>query len=219
MTAAKNAEAERRLTDEEIDARRLMRAADPVPGYQKLVAVLCRRHHITIETRDTMPPGVAAFSVWRSRTIVIPPISTASAFAVALHEIAHVLAGACPLTEPHRRNPAVTNWHHCLECERQAWEGARRLVWFLPVMFKRLQQSLNVYRRTTPASPAVRMAAAHAVDFTAAYAIPMQRRVENELKQQRVEESLRPQAVRVDEEIARQRRIVARQRATHRTGR
>jgi AAA domain len=52
-----------------------------------------------------------------------------------------------------------------------------------------------------------------------AYAIPMQRRVEQELRQQRVEESLRPAAVRIDEEIQRQRRIYARQRAHERTGR
>lgn len=158
-----------RLQVEEAEAVRMMKSADPVPGYQRFCAALARRHHITVIEQTTMPNGAEAFFDWRKHTAVVPPIVNEETFVIRLHEFGHGLAGKCPETEPHRRNLAVRNWWHCLECERLAWERAMDIApVFTRGMFAQLQRSLAFHLHTTP-SAASTVAAVNALSSNRTY--------------------------------------------------
>ena len=125
-----------------------------VEAMREVVRLLTEGHGIAVEIREHMPSGVSAYANWGTRTITIPPIVDAGTFAVALHECGHVLASQCPGREPHRPDPSVRRWHHCIRCEVDAWLQAMRLVPFSRAMFDRLRSSLGSYRRSTPAAQA-----------------------------------------------------------------
>jgi predicted secreted Zn-dependent protease len=140
------------------DAIALM-AREPIRGLRDLVAALCRRHRITMQwTEGSAVPGVArAHANWRTRRIVAPHIRTVQDAATALHEIGHVLQGACPNVGLHRRDSCETAWWHCLECERDASERALRLgAPFTKDMHQWLADALRSYLRNTPAPPDVK---------------------------------------------------------------
>ena len=123
-----------------------------IVAMRKMIEFLAEKYRFTVETRTRMPAGAAAYANWRTRKIVVPPITDEETFAVNLHEIGHILQGQCPNREPHRVDPSVREWWHCLECESDAWRRALRLAPFSKEMFARLQSSLRHYRRTTPGS-------------------------------------------------------------------
>jgi hypothetical protein len=111
-----------------------------------VVKLLAEKYGKRIEVRAVMPKGAAAYANWATGTAVIPPIVDAATFAQAIHEIAHLIAGPCSRREPHRPDPSVTRWHHCVACERRAWEIGLSLVEFSRGMFKELQRGLRSYR-------------------------------------------------------------------------
>jgi len=123
-----------------------------VAAMNTAVALLAERHQLKVDVRAVMPEGAVAFAHWQTRTIVIPPIVDSVSFATALHEIGHVLQGACPDREPHRRDRSDHAWWCCVACEADAWRRALTLAPFSRRMFSDLQQSLRIYRRKTPAS-------------------------------------------------------------------
>jgi len=75
---------------------------------------LCEEHSINIEWSATRKAWAAACF----ELIHIPPVRSSASYAIALHEIGHVLG-------PHQRTSVV------LTAERGAWRWARRnaLVW------------------------------------------------------------------------------------------
>ena len=60
--------------------------AENVPAMWLVSRLLAEKHRITIETRDTMPSGAAAYAQWHRRTVVVPPIIDVETFAIVLHE-------------------------------------------------------------------------------------------------------------------------------------
>lgn len=102
--------AQQRADEDRAIARRWERG-DRVGALAELVGVLCRRHSIRIEWIRDPRQGAA----WpRGRLVKIAPVRDEYSGAVALHEIAHVLAGATPLSK--------------LADEAFAWRVAERLV-------------------------------------------------------------------------------------------
>jgi hypothetical protein len=167
-------------TEQAIQDATITMSSDPVQGLRDLVTALCRRHRVTIEwTEGHAAPGEAvAFANWRNRTITTPRIVTIEDGAVALHEVGHVLQGACPRTEPHRRDPTVARWWHCVACEEDAWVRALRLVPFTPAMQRVLAESLRRYQGT-PASRDAKQRAQRAINGIA-WRESLQRRVAHE---------------------------------------
>lgn len=151
---AREAEAARLEMQREMGPAIRRAEAGDVAAMGRVIELLAKAHRFTIDTRTEMPKGAAAFANWSTRTVTIPPVTDEQTFATALHEVGHILAGECPRSEPHRPDPKVTRWHHCIACEREAWRVAMTLVPFSRAMHARLQQSLRTYRRTTPASAA-----------------------------------------------------------------
>jgi hypothetical protein len=151
---ARDDAAARRIEAEDQEIERLIQV-DRRRGYKRLIEALAQRQKITIEWRERMPVGAAAFANWRKRLIVIPPIGVNHDIdvdlAIALHEMGHIRAGACTNREPHRRDPQVRDWWHCIACETAAWREGMTLYPFTREMFARLQQSLRTYRSKTPA--------------------------------------------------------------------
>lgn len=93
------------------------------------VEFLLTTHSIAVEWRAT-----SGGRAWRrNRKVRIAPIKTAISYAVALHEIGHVLG----------RNPPAR-----LDKEAAAWDWARKhaLTW-TPVMEKKMQRCLDSYAR------------------------------------------------------------------------
>jgi hypothetical protein len=179
------AAAARQLRDEEAAALRLIHSSSTrVEGYRRYFDVLVRRHNIKVEWRTAMPDGVAAYAISRRRTIVVPPIVSDQDFAVCLHEAGHCIAGKCSNKEPHRRNPAVTDWWHCVACETEAWEIAMRIAPFTEAMHEHLRRCLATYRRITPASAAAVTTLDHVASFTG-YAKAKQARLRREMMEQR----------------------------------
>jgi hypothetical protein len=67
---------------------------------QQWSEAFAERHNITVQERDRMPAGATAFANWRTRTIVVPPLSLALSerellerLAVRKHEFGHILQG------------------------------------------------------------------------------------------------------------------------------
>jgi len=174
----------RQLRDDESAALRLMHSSIPVEGYRKYFDVLVRRHQIKVEWRPVMPADVSAYAISRRRKIVVPPITSDETFAICLHEAGHCIAGECPNKEPHRRDPAVTDWWHCIACETQAWEIATRLASFTPSMHERLRRSLASYRAVTPASAAA-VATLDRLASRTGYAVAKQARLRREMMEER----------------------------------
>lgn len=141
------AAAAEQLRADEADARRLILSARPVDGYRKLVAVLAQRHRITVVVT---PAGRNGSALASSRTIMIPPIVDAGTFAVALHEIGHVINGTCPQRDPHRPL-LVSGSLACVACEVAATRTAMQLAPFTPEMHAHLRYALKTYRWSTPA--------------------------------------------------------------------
>jgi hypothetical protein len=125
-----------------------------VDAMQQVAGLLAARHNITIVTWSRMPEGARAFYDWSNDVAYCPAIVDVDTFAVVVHELGHGLCGRCPGREPHRRDPTVTNWHHCLQCETNAWSAAVQSVPFSREMFHTLQRSLGIYRGMTPGPPA-----------------------------------------------------------------
>ena len=123
-----------------------------ITAMQQVADLLCEKHGIKVDERTSMPSGAAAYACWSTRTITVPPITDEESFAVRLHEIGHVLSGACPGREPHRPDPNETRWHHCAACETSAWKESLKLASFSKRMFARLRRSLSVTRDVMPAS-------------------------------------------------------------------
>jgi hypothetical protein len=151
--------AQHRIEASMIEQLRPLVEAGHVFAMRKLATILARRVGYTIVFSTTIDPEVTAYCDGARRCVVTPPITDADSFAVALHELGHAGTPPCPGREPHRRDPSVTRWSHCLECERQAWAVALTLVKFSGPMFQRLRQGLGVYYRQTPAGATAREAA------------------------------------------------------------
>jgi hypothetical protein len=127
----------------------------PLSEYQAHINRLLKDCEITVEWRQSlaMPRGAAAYAHVHRRHIVCPPIESETDVAIALHEIGHCMAEDCR-GGLHRRDRAVKEYWHCVRCEVLAWTIAGILVRPLRwshTMHQRLTQSLEHYRRTTPA--------------------------------------------------------------------
>lgn len=123
---------------------------------------LAQVHRFTVCVSTSIPARVWGFAETQARRIVIPPDAFDSdlGLAGALHEAGHVLEGLCPRMAPHYRDPAMRDWHACIECERLAWVRAWRLApEFTRPMFDELRRCLATYRRRTRAYPAATAAA------------------------------------------------------------
>ena len=178
----------------EADAREIEDAVDrmatqPLPALRSLVAILCRQHRITVVWTDgsAIPGEARAYANWRKRRITTPHIRAIEDGATALHEIGHILQGACPNREPHRKDPTIARWWNCLECERDAWARALALVPFSPTMQHALSDSLRRYVRKTPASPAVLAATTRAINGTT-WREDLQRRINREVLEMKIAE-------------------------------
>jgi hypothetical protein len=136
-----------------------------------------------IEYRQQITDASAYFT-WPKGPAVCLPITDEVTFAVVLHELGHGVAGRCPGREPHRPDPTVKRWFHCLECETAAWTEAMKMVTFSLPMFRRLQWSQRTYRDMTPAGPEALEALATLTSFEQTYAAPKQRRAEMQLRQE-----------------------------------
>jgi hypothetical protein len=99
---------------------------------------LCERHDIVIEWRRDHRGGWAATDLW---LVSIPPIKSPITYAIALHEIGHVLGR-------HQRSRSR------LVRERWAWAWAKRnaLDW-TPAMARTMDRSLEWYVRRAHRSP------------------------------------------------------------------
>jgi uncharacterized protein len=128
--------------------------AGNVSAMRECLLLLAMLHGVKVTIRESMPAGAAAYALWSTREIVVPPIKSATEFAYATHEMGHILAGRCTEREPHRRDPTVREWWHCVCCESNAWEQALRLVPFSPEMKAAMRRGLRSIRRSTPASAA-----------------------------------------------------------------
>lgn len=175
----------RRLRVDVETGLQLMRASTTAAaGRKKVGESIARQHNTTIRGSLSIPPGISAYAEVRTRTIVVPPdwYDSDAGLAEFLHEQGHVICGECPRTEPHRQNPAVRAWAHCLACERHAWAMALQIVpVFTPAMFTRLQQGLAAYRGSTPA-PAAAVVAADRLMSTLTYDDHLQARVMRETR-------------------------------------
>jgi len=171
----------------ELAAARRAAELGSVDAMRRICESIERTHRITNETRSVMPLGVAAFAEWRQRHIVTPPITSETAFAIRLHEVGHILAGECTNREPHRRNPEVMDWSHCVECERAAWAQALKLVPFSRAMFERLKASLTTYHRRTPAAVGV-VAAVRRLSSDTTYAEMVNKRLAQQVRCDQIEE-------------------------------
>jgi hypothetical protein len=132
--------------------------AGDLAAMTEMIHLLAERHSVRITWR---PPDQQAYAyAIGTKAVVIPPIRSATDFAVCLHELGHCVAGPCAGGDhqPQRNG----QWRACLRCEQEAWEIAMRMCVFSPAMFAELQRGLTWYRRSTggPAS------AAEAVDRT-----------------------------------------------------
>jgi hypothetical protein len=87
----------------------------------------------------------------KRRFVSVPPPIDLTALAIIGHEVRHVLNGACPNTGQHRET-VERGSSKCLQCEREAWDVACRL---LPPLDKtahaRMQRALGSYRAGTSA--------------------------------------------------------------------
>jgi hypothetical protein len=136
-----------------------------------------KQHSITVIETTRMPAGVAGYANWRTRTVTVPPITDAVSFATRLHEFGHLLAGSCPGTRPHAPDPQPRDWHHCLQCEADAWAQALRAMPFTREMFADLKQHLALVRRTYPRVPDA-VAAANVLASDSTFARMVQARAE-----------------------------------------
>jgi hypothetical protein len=172
------------VLDAQLSTAMPLAQAGDVAAMRVVGACLVEKHDVTVEERTVMPEGVAAFANAATRTIVVPPMTDAVTFAHRIHEIGHVLAGECSGREPHRRDPTVKSWTHCLKCETDAWEIAMRLVPFSRPMHDTLRSGLRTYRRTTPApySEVVRL---ERLSGTLAWLEDRQRRMKRQWMEQR----------------------------------
>lgn len=138
---------------------------DPVEGGRRLVETLARRHRITIDWRQParMPRGVLGRADWKRRSILIPVFGGTAGeapaqFAVALHELAHILSPRCSEKVPPHQRP----WRGgCLFCEVIAWRLSLELsvVAFTAKMFEALKRGLEASIAEYPAPPAAVAAA------------------------------------------------------------
>lgn len=153
------AEGRAHLDAAEIEVERLFRCGDAIDAYRLHVQALAECHGLAIEWRRTMPQGVAGYAEGTAGRAVCQPIEDEASAAVVYHEIGHLLCGRCPRKEPHRPNPTVRDWHHCVACETEATAMAMRIAprWSR-TMHERLADGLRQYRRKTPA-PASAIAA------------------------------------------------------------
>jgi len=170
----------RQLHSDDARAKTLMRSSrsdERLRGYRFLADVLARRHGIAVEWRAPreMPVGAAAFASVRRRRIVVPPIVDDETLAIFLHEAGHVLCERCG-GGLHAPDPRVRDWLCCLQCETLAWARALTLAPFSLEMFRRLQQSLATYRRST-AGPREAVAALDRTRSNTTFAEDRQRRV------------------------------------------
>ena len=117
LAAQEQERAEQTFRAEKAAALSLMDTARAVEGYQRFVAAVCDRFKIRMEIGVNPNYLGAAWS--RARKIHVRPIVDAETFAVALHEIGHILAGECSRREPHR--PVIEDGCYlCIACETSA---------------------------------------------------------------------------------------------------
>lgn len=108
------------------------------------IAQLARTHGVQVQY-EPHAAGLNAYAFPVTRRIETPPITSAEAYAVALHELAHVLN---PCQPTHRRVTTTAGRTACVEdCEITAWRDARRLaepIWMRPMQAE-LVRSLKTY--------------------------------------------------------------------------
>jgi hypothetical protein len=173
------------------ELRSLMPSAErgDVAAMRRIAALLADGCGYIIDYRsaaELSARGVGAYFVWPRGPIVAPPITDLESFATFLHEYGHGVAGVCPGREPHRPDPSVRDWTHCIQCETDAWKAATEAVPFTLEMFRNLQWSLRIYRGMTPASAAAIGALDTLASFEKSFAEPRQRKVETQLRQELV---------------------------------
>ena len=150
--------------------RQRVEAGDPA-AMRSFLERLCREQKISIIWTANSDQWLAR----GLREVSIPPPIDHSAFAIALHEVGHCLAGPC--AGSHHQAQREGRTHRCLECERLAWEKARMLVPFSRAMFEKLRQCLSTYRRgRTPAPPAAKQRADREMGFVQ-WGLEHQRRI------------------------------------------
>jgi hypothetical protein len=124
----------------------------PVADLRQHVLDLARAFDVRVCETTEIPHHGAAASV-RDRAILCTPITDESLYAVALHELGHVLApsGSLPGVDGH---PARVQM---LE-EQAAWEWARHyaLEW-TPLMEQVAAYALSTYEAVLPTLPAARV--------------------------------------------------------------
>jgi len=179
---------------------------------------LLREHRITAEVRTAMPAGAAAYALVRERKIVVPPLESEEAFSVWLHEIAHVLAGDCCRGAGHYRDPAITDWYTCGQCEKDAWAQAITLAGRLwtPRMHRRLGASARHHLGSTRQFDEVKQdwrELARMLTCCQARLEASMRLTTNADRRAWLVETMRPPVDRIDTEIQQQRARFARMRA------
>ena len=120
---------------------------------RETIARLCEQYHLTHAVVATMPPGASAYACWATSTFYTLPIENEKQCARAVHEIAHLIAGACSGREPHRP-VRIGDAIRCVACENDAADIALQIVPLTRTMFAEIQRGLWHYRQTTPAAAA-----------------------------------------------------------------
>jgi hypothetical protein len=175
------AQAERAVRAEEAAALSLMHTDGAAEGYRRFVTAVCER--LKIRADIVVTDNCASLAWWPARRIHIRPIVDDGTFAVALHEIGHILAGKCSRREPHR--PTIEDgFHLCLACETDAWERAMQLAPFSRAMHDRLKASLMSYKRRITANPSA-IAVLDAISNRVGFLRHRQDRVVHEMRHER----------------------------------
>lgn len=124
------------LTLAEAHRQHYRRLGEMVPLQRVPVSVSDYRDHMLARLAEfgitiTWHRGKRAWAYSTQNHIVGPPMDNEDDVAVIAHEAGHVLAEQCRGL-PHRPDPKVTSWHHCVRCELLAWANAIVLIRPLP---------------------------------------------------------------------------------------
>lgn len=132
---------------------------------RRVIELLAERDGLRIYWRE--PTGEAYGYALGTSGMVIPPIRSATDFAVGIHEWGHTQSERCRGGD--HQPQADGRWHLCLRCEQLAWEKAMTVITFSREMFAELQRGLSSYRRRI-SGPATAVAAVDKTKSFSTYA-------------------------------------------------
>jgi hypothetical protein len=157
-----------------------------VDGARHLLERHAKRHNVAIGYMGDMG-RMDGYALLRSKVAMVGPPVDEESVATLTHELAHCLNPPCPKSVPH-----LDVWHvsvakkvrRCLQCEVDAWRTAFTLVSFTAAMRAFASECLRTYHAGAGSAEAHR--AAQRIISGAAWSEEQQRRLDHELRMERV---------------------------------